>query len=521
MLFADIVDTSRQVSGTRSRLAKVEHLARCLRRLPPQEREAGVCYLSGATRQGRVGIGGAALRAAMPATAASTPRLQIAEVDETLTHIARISGAGSTAQRLRLLGGLLARATREEQEFLVGLLIGELRQGALEGLMVEAVARAAQVPAEKVRRAAMVAGDLPAVAAAALTAGTEGLGRFAIRLLEPVRPMLAQTAEDVPDALAHLGRAAVEFKLDGARVQVHKAGEQVRVFSRRMNDVTPAVPELVEAVRALPAREIILDGEALAMRPEGRPHPFQVTMRRFGRRLEIERMRESLPLSAYFFDCLYLDGGDLTGEPATRRFRALSEAVPESLVIPRIETVDPDQAAAFLDESLRRGHEGVMAKSLEALYEAGNRGSTWLKVKPAHTLDLVVLAAEWGHGRRSGWLSNLHLGAREPATGAFVMLGKTFKGLTDEMLQWQTQRLLALEVTRDAYTVYVRPDLVVEVAFNDIQASPHYPAGMALRFARVKRYRPDKSAAEADTIETVRAIHQGRLSSGRRGPPER
>jgi DNA ligase-1 len=521
MLLHDIVSTSQKVAATRSRLAKVEHLARCLRRLAPEELEAGGCYLSGVTRQGRIGIGGAALRDAMPGSAASTPRLHIAEVDETLARIAQTSGAGSTARRLQLLGSLLAGGTRAEQDFLVRLLIGELRQGALEGLMVEAVAQAAQVPAEQVRRAAMVAGDVTAVAAAALTAGTDGLRRFSIRLLEPVRPMLAQTSEDVPDALAHLGRAAVEFKLDGARVQVHKAGGQVRVFSRRMNDVTPAVPELVEAVRALPARKLILDGEALAMRPDGRPRPFQVTMRRFGRRLDVERMREALPLSVYFFDCLYLDGSDLTGEPAARRFRAASETLPASLIIPRIETVEPDEAASFLDEALRRGHEGVMAKSLEAVYEAGNRGSTWLKIKPAHTLDLVILAAEWGHGRRSGRLSNLHLGAREPATGGFAMLGKTFKGLTDDMLQWQTHRLLELEVARDAYTVYVRPELVVEVAFNDIQDSPHYPAGMALRFARVKRYRTDKSAADADTVETVRAIHQGEVARARPDAPER
>jgi DNA ligase-1 len=509
MLLLHIVRTSQRVAATRSRLAKVDHLAECLKALAPEEREAGVCYLSGLLPQGRIGIGGAALRAAMPGTAASAPRLGIAEVDETLSRIARISGPGSAAQRLQLLESLLAQGTREEQDFLVRLLVGELRQGALEGLMVEAVAQAAQVPAQEVRRAAMVAGDLTAVAAAALTAGTEGLRRFSIRLLEPLRPMLAQTAQGLPDALAHLERAAVEFKLDGARVQVHKAGRQVRVFSRRMNDVTAAVPEVVESVRALPARELILDGEALALRPDGRPQPFQVTMRRFGRRLEVERMREALPLSVYFFDCLYLDGDDLTGEPAARRFRALSESAPEGLVIPRIETADAARAAAFLDEALGRGHEGVMAKSLEALYEAGNRGSTWLKVKPAHTLDLVVLAAEWGHGRRRGWLSNLHLGARDPATGAFVMLGKTFKGLTDDMLQWQTERLLGLEVARDDYTVYVRPELVVEVAFNDIQESPHYPAGMALRFARVKRYRPDKSAAEVDTVETVRSIHRG------------
>jgi DNA ligase-1 len=322
--------------------------------------------------------------------------------------------------------------------------------------------------------------------------------------------MLAQPAEDLDDALARLGEAALEWKLDGARVQVHKDGTEVRVFSRRGNEVTAAVPELVEAVRALPARRLLLDGEAIALRPDATPHPFQVTMRRFGRRLDVERLRREQPLSTFFFDLLHLDGEDLLDRPAGERFAALREAVGAELDVPRRVTADRAAAAEFLADALRRGHEGLMAKALDAPYEAGSRGSAWLKVKPAHTLDLVVLAVERGSGRRRGWLSNLHLGARDAASGQFVMLGKTFKGMTDAMLEWQTRELGSLATADDGWVVTVRPELVVEVAFNDVQASPHYPAGMALRFARVKRYRPDKSAVEADTLETVRAIFAGR-----------
>jgi len=318
--------------------------------------------------------------------------------------------------------------------------------------------------------------------------------------------MLAQTAEDAADAVGRLGRAALEFKLDGARVQLHKRDDEVKVYSRSLKDVTAAVPELVERVRALPAGELILDGETIALRADGTPQPFQTTMRRFGRRLEVDRLRRELPLTPFFFDLLYLDGQPLLDEPEEQRFAALSKVTSGGLLVPRTVTAAADEAQAFLEQALARGHEGIMAKALDAPYEAGGRGQRWLKVKPAHTLDLVVLAAEWGHGRRRGWLSNLHLGARDPEAGGFVMLGKTFKGMTDEMLAWQTERLLELEIGRDAYTVHVRPELVVEVAFNDVQASPHYPGGLALRFARVKRYRPDKNAAQADTVATVRQI---------------
>jgi DNA ligase-1 len=353
----------------------------------------------------------------------------------------------------------------------------------------------------------MLAGDLGAVAIAALTGGGEALAGFDVELFRPLQPMLAQTAEGVGEALSRLGGAAsLEAKLDGARVQVHRRGDEVRVFSRRLNEVTVAVPEVVEAARALPAHELILDGEVIALRPDRTPHPFQVTMRRFGRKLDVEAMRGELPLTPFFFDCLWRDGRELLSAPLAERAAALAELVPEAWRVERLVTSDAAAGDAFLRRTLDAGHEGVMAKALAAPYEAGSRGQSWLKVKLAKTLDLVVLAAEWGSGRRRGWLSNLHLGARDPA-GGFVMLGKTFKGLTDETLAWQTERLLALAAGREGHVVHVRPELVVEIAYNDLQASPHYPAGLALRFARVKGYRPDKSAADADTLGTVREAY--------------
>jgi len=502
---AELVETSRRVTDTSRRSEKIAALAACLRKLGPDEIAIGVAYLSGELRQTKLGAGPSTILQARPPTAAAAPTLTVAEVDSVLERVASVSGAGSSAERRRLLAELLSRATPAEQEFLVRLVFGELRQGALEGVMLEAVAQAAALPAPDVRRAAMLAGSLGDVARAALTQGAPGLRGFSLTLFRPLLPMLAQPAEDIGDALGQLGIAALEWKLDGARVQVHKLGTEVRVFTRNLNDVTLAVPEIVEAVGALPVRALIVDGEAIALRSDGSPQPFQVTMRRFGRKLDIEAARRELPLSVFFFDCLRRDDEDLIDSPARQRFTALSDSLPGTLLVPRLVTRDPGDAQAFMDAALARGHEGVMAKSLEASYEAGGRGSAWLKVKQAHTLDLVILAAEWGHGRRKGWLSNLHLGARDPS-GAFVMLGKTFKGLTDEMLAWQTTRLLELEVARDAYTVYVRPELVVEIAVNEIQESPHYPGGMALRFARVKRYRPDKTPEQADSIETVRTL---------------
>ncbi|HET6796763.1 MAG TPA: ATP-dependent DNA ligase [Gemmatimonadales bacterium] len=492
----------------RGRLEKIRLLASLLLDAAPQEIEIAAAFLSGSYRQQKLNVGYAALQSAVGGGAAAAPSLELIEVDAAFERISRVpAGKGSSAERMRLLRELMSRATREEQDFLFRLVIGELRQGATEGLMLEAVAQAAKVPVEQVRRARMMAGDLPTIARVAIAGNRDELAGYATQLFRPVHPMLAGSAEDEGEALDELGEAVLEYKLDGARIQVHKSGDQVAVYSRRLNDVTAAVPEIVELVRALSPNELILDGEVLALRPDGTPHPFQVTMSRFGSRLEVTRMREEQPLTPFFFDLLYLDGGSLIDEPARRRLTILDDAVPSTMVVPRTLTSDLAEAGTFLRRALGAGHEGVVAKSLEGLYEAGRRGRRWLKIKPANTLDLVVLAAEWGHGRRHGWLSNLHLGARD-RDGGFVMLGKTFKGMTDEMLAWQTERLLQLEVARDGITVYVRPELVVEVAFNEVQASTQYPGGVALRFARVKRYRRDKAAAEADTIGAVQAIHQ-------------
>jgi DNA ligase-1 len=503
---AELVAASQRVGATAARLKKIAEFAALLRRLQPEEIEIAVAYLSGETRQGRIGLGYATLAEARSGGARSAS-LELRAVDDVLDTLATTTGKGSAAERARLLGELFARATRAEQDFLVRLLVGELRQGALEGVMLDAIAQAADLPPADVRRAAMYAGGLPAVARAALVDGARGLAQFTIQLLQPVQPMLAQPAEDVAAAMTALGTAAVDWKLDGARVQVHKAGDEVRVFTRNLNDVTAAVPEIVEAVRPLPARDLILDGEAIALAHSGAPQPFQVTMRRFGRKLDVDALRGELPLSVFFFDLLRRDAEDLADRPARDRLPALTDAVPKPLVIPRLVTADPAAAEAFYKDAIRRGHEGVVAKSLDAPYEAGRRGASWLKVKRTQTLDLVVLAAEWGSGRRKGWLSNLHLSARDPLTGRFVMLGKTFKGLTDELLEWQTRAFLEREVGRDEHTVYVRPELVVEIAFDGLQASPQYPGGLALRFARVKRYRPDKRPDQADTIDTVRALY--------------
>jgi DNA ligase-1 len=401
---------------------------------------------------------------------------------------------------------LLTRATAAEQHFLTRLLHGELRQGALEGVMLEALAKASGVSAERIRRAVMLAGEMAGVARGVLESGAAGLDHYDVQLFRPVQPMLAQTSEDVAAALGEVGEAALEFKFDGARVQVHRSGDEVAVFSRRLNDVTAAVPEVVEAVRAMPGESLILDGEVLSLTPEGRPQPFQVTMRRFGRKLEVDRMRATLPLTAFWFDLLYWNGQSLLDEPQARRFGELRDLSPPGSLVPHLVTADPALAAGFLREALDRGHEGIMAKALDSPYAAGSRGQSWLKIKQARTLDLVILAAEWGHGRRQGWLSNLHLGARDTERGGFALLGKTFKGLTDKMLAWQTEQLLKLEIGRDRYTVHVEPRLVVEIAFNEIQISPRYPSGFALRFARVKRYRPDKTADDADTFQSVKEM---------------
>jgi DNA ligase-1 len=509
VLLERIVETSDAVAATRSRLAKVERLADCLGGLAPGEIEAGVAFLAGQVRQGRIGVGYATVRGVTtPPAAAAT--LTVHDVDQTLSRIAGVTGPGSAREREGALAALLASATANEQRFLGLLLVGELRQGAQEGVLVEAIARASRLPAADVRRAVMLAGTAGPVAVAALSEGAPGLARFRLQPLSPVQPMLASTGESFAGALDGLGSRAIgEYKLDGARVQVHRLGDEVRVFSRQLNDVTSRVPEIVEAVRALPAHAIVLDGEALAFRPDGRPHSFQTTMRRFGRRLDVEHQREEMPLGVAYFDLLHLDGDDVIDRGTEARWRVLTSVVPEGSRIARREVADADAVEAFAREALAAGHEGVMLKAIDAPYEAGRRGSSWLKLKPAHTLDLVVLAVEWGSGRRRGWLSNLHLGARDPSTGGFVMLGKTFKGMTDDMLRWQTEHLLTLEIGRQDHVVHVRPELVVEIAVDGVQSSPHYPGGVALRFARVKRYRTDKRAEEASTIEEVRGLWSG------------
>jgi len=503
MLLTEVVETSRRVAETSKRLEKIALVAALLRELHGDEIEIVTAILSGRVRQGRIGVGYRSLQAM--AEPASPPSIEVLELDRAFEAISKTSGSGSERQRRDLLQELLRRATAAEQIFIKELLLGGLRQGALEGIMLEALAKASGVPLERVRQAAMVAGDLRRIARALLERGEAGLDEYRVRLFQPVQPMLAQTAEDVVEALDDLGEAALEYKLDGARVQVHKSGDEVMVFSRALNDVTAAVPEIVEAARALPVETAILDGEALSLKPDGRPQPFQVTMRRFGRKLDIERLRGELPLTSFWFDLLYLDGADLLREPQSRRFDILKKLAPRS-VIPNLATGDASEGHRFLEDSLAHGHEGILAKSRASEYATGARGRAWLKIKHVKTLDLVILAAEWGSGRRKGWLSNLHLGARDTEKGGFAMLGKTFKGLTDEMLAWQTQELLKIEIARDSYTVHVEPKIVVEIAFNDLQVSPRYASGLALRFARVKRYRTDKTAAESDTFQTVKRI---------------
>ncbi|HVV83647.1 MAG TPA: ATP-dependent DNA ligase [Kofleriaceae bacterium] len=506
MLLADLARTSTEVAATSGRTAKIQRLAACLKALAPEERAIGARYLAGEVGQGKLGIGHALVGEAQGGTpAAAAPSLTVLDVDRAFTELAAISGAGSQRARRERLGALFGAATPDERTLLAGLIGGGLRQGALDGIVVEAIARAAGLPAADVRGAHMRAGDLGVVADAALTDGAAGLARFSIQLFRPLLPMLASPAEDVADALAQLGTAAFEHKLDGVRLQIHRDAGEIRVFTRGLNDVTALVPEVIEAVRALPLRRAILDGEAIALRADRRPWPFQTTMRRFGRSGDDPALRAELPLSLALFDALVIDDRELVGRELRER-RALLDEVAPALVVPRIVTAEPEEASRFLADAFALGHEGVMAKDLASPYDAGRRGASWLKLKRAHRLDLVVLAAEWGSGRRTGLLSNLHLGARDPATGGFVMLGKTFKGLTDEVLAWQTRELLARAVERDRHVVHVRPELVVEIELSDVQRSPHYPAGLALRLARVVRYRDDKPASEADTLDAVRAI---------------
>jgi DNA ligase 1 len=559
VLLRELVQTSEAVAATSGRTAKITEIAGLLRRAGPDEVPVVVAFLSGELRQRQIGVGYASLGelAATGGAVTGEGPLTVAETDAVFEAVGQVAGAGAQAERRRLLAGLFGRASQTEHEFLARLLAGELHQGALEGVMTEAVARAAGVPAAEVRRAHLLAGSLPLVAQAALTAAwatapaaaqaaeaipaaeaiqatepiaaTEpepdsgaalaALRAFGLEVGRPLRPMLASSAATVADAFARLSPAVVEWKIDGIRIQVHRTGTDVAVFTRTLDDITVRVPEITEAVLALDVRAAVFDGEAVALAPDGRPRPFQVTASRAGSHMDVARQRADTPLTPFFFDLLHLDGTDLIDEPAHVRQARLAAVMPAHLLVPRLAGEDVDAAVAFFADAVGRGHEGVVVKSPDARYAAGRRGSEWIKVKPRHTLDLVVLAAEWGHGRRRGWLSNLHLGARDPATGGLVMLGKTFKGLTDEMLAWQTGRLLELADPpgsgpagdpKNAYGVLrVRPELVVEIAFDGVQGSPRYPGGVALRFARVLRHRPDKPAAEADTIESVLALWSG------------
>jgi DNA ligase 1 len=504
VLLRQIVETSAAVAATRSRSEKVELLAACIAGMDRDEVAIGAGFLAGEPRQRRLGTGWAALRELPPPAEDAT--LTLVAVDADLERIAGISGAGSQAERAGAVHELFAAATEPEQQFLRRLILSDLRQGALQSAVTDAVARAASVPQSEARRALMLLGDAGELARIAVFDGIDGLRAVRLEVGRPVQPMLAATAPDLATALAKIDPAALEWKLDGARIQVHRSGDQVSVFTRSLDEVTDRVPEVVEAVRALDARSLVLDGEAIALRPDGRPHPFQVTGSRFGSRTSVDTLRREIPLTPFIFDILHADGEDLLDQPAEQRRRRLDAVLPESMRVPRTVRGSSDEAAAFQADTLTRGHEGVLVKSLDAPYAAGRRGAGWIKVKPRLTLDLVVLAAEWGHGRREGWLSNLHLGARADDGGGFVMLGKTFKGLTDATLTWQTERLLELETARHGITVEVHPELVVEIAFDGLQRSTRYPGGVALRFARVLRYRDDKRADEADTLATVLAM---------------
>jgi DNA ligase-1 len=505
MMLQELAAVSAAVAATRSRTEKTRLLVACLRALEPGERETAVAWLAGVLPGGKLSLGPATVHAARVA-AATAPTLTVAATARQLDELRAIAGKGAALRRQQGLESLLGNATLPEQRLLTGLLLGELRQGALEGVMVDAIATAAELPAAAVRRAVMLAGGLAPVARAALERGSAGLESFRLTFYKPLAPMLASPTSGIDSALDALDSAVLEYKLDGARVQIHRGDDGVRVYSRAGRDVTASVPEIAAVIEALPATAI-LDGEVLAFEPDGRPRPFQDTMRRFGRKLDVAGMQSTLPLSLFCFDCLHANGEDLIDRPLAERLDRLAAVVPSALNVPRLVTGDRGAAQTFLDSALERGHEGIMAKDPASLYEAGSRGAAWLKIKVAHTLDLVVLAAEWGSGRREGWLSNLHLGARDE-DGGFVMLGKTFKGLTDELLEWQTRKLrsLAVDATADGYVVAVQPELVVEIAFNELQVSRRYPGGLALRFARVVRYRPDKRPQDADTIGTVRAI---------------
>nr|WP_246299076.1 ATP-dependent DNA ligase [Nocardioides panaciterrulae] len=504
-MLADVVATSNAVAATRSRKAKVAAIAELLARAAPEEIETVTAYLGGTLRQRRTGLGWRSL-AELP-SAAEAPALEVLEVHAAFETIAALAGPGSQAARTAAVAELFGRATVEEQAWLRGVVTGEVRQGALDALVQEAVALASGVPLAAVRRAAMLVGSTVAVTVAAMTGGEAELAGLGLQVGRPVLPMLASSAPDLDAALVKAagvdgGEVAVDVKLDGIRIQVHRDGDEVLVATRSLEDITARLPEVVAVALSLPATRFVLDGEAIALDDRGRPRPFQETAARTAQRVTQEG---GVAVTPYFFDVLHHDGEDLLDAPGAHRLAVLGRLVPEQHRVPRLVTSDPEAARSFLAGALASGHEGVVVKNLAAAYDAGRRGAAWVKVKPVHTLDLVVLAVEWGSGRRQGWLSNIHLGARDPATGGLVMLGKTFKGLTDETLRWQTERFLELETHREGHVVHVQPEQVVEIAFDGVQRSSRYPGGMALRFARVLRYRDDKGPEEVDTVETVRS----------------
>jgi DNA ligase 1 len=496
-LLADLVAASQEISDTGARSRKVAILAETLRRLNPDEVAIGAGLLSGVPRQGRVGVGHSTIYG-IESVPAGEPTLTVTDLDTAISEIQAAVGTGSGARRRQLLSGLLERATEPEAGFVKRLFTGELRQGALAGVMVDALAKAAGVSADLARRALMLSGDLTRTAEIAMHEGEEGLREVGFELFRPIFPMLASTAESVADAVSSFDRASVEWKLDGIRIQIHRRGDEVRIYTRNLNELTHALPGIVDVVRQLDVEQAVLDGEAIWMADDG-PAAFQDTV------AQIDADAPPEGISTFLFDLLHLDGDDLLDTPLEERVVRL-EALAPHLRVPSIVTSEPAEGERVLEEALAAGHEGVVVKDAASLYAAGRRGKAWRKVKPVRTYDLVVLGAEWGHGRRHGWLSNLHLGARDRRTGEFVMVGKTFKGMTDELLEWQTQELLQRETERRGITVFVRPELVVEIALDGVQSSTRYPGGVALRFARVKRYRPDKRAEEADTIDDLRSL---------------
>ncbi|GGB35600.1 putative DNA ligase [Flexivirga endophytica] len=504
MLVEQVITVSEAVRATRSRLAKRDAVAQLLRDATPDEVPLVASYLAGVLPQRRIGVGWRGLRDAPEA--APKASVTVREFDEVLTAVASVSGAGSVGQRKELLATLFGRLTAAEQRFATGLIQGELRQGAGDGVMLAAIARASAVPEPAIRRAVMLAGFTAPVAAASMTGGADAVAQIGLVVGRPVRPMLAGSAPDIGDAVDLAQHQQIETKLDGIRVQAHKVADEVRLFTRSLEDITDRLPEVVEIVRSLRAHTVVLDGEAIALDPDGRPLPFQVTSARTGSSADPQRLREQTPVTPKFFDVLHLEGADLIDRPLRERCRRLAQLVPDQWLVERAAVADEAQAREFFAQRVAGGDEGVVVKDLDSPYAAGRRGAGWVKVKPRHTLDLVVLAVEWGSGRRKGFLSNIHLGARDPETGGLVMLGKTFKGMTDEMLRWQTERFTELATDRGDWVVHVRPEQVVEIAFDGLQRSSRYPGGLALRFARVIRYRDDKTAEEADTIDTVRAL---------------